>query len=294
MYHSLVDDQLWHLDRPVEAGRKEAAGSLPKENDAVSRRLVWARLRAKALPDFPGQMPATLEEAYAIQAASIARWPDKVSGWKVGQIPVSHRQRLAAKRLAGPIFESSVFNIEPESSRTVPIYSGGFAAIEAEFIFVLGTTIEPSKRKYSDAELVEVVSALHVGAEIASSPMAAINDLGPCCVVSDFGNNAGLLIGPPVPDWSSRSLDSLLATVKVNEILVGTASANAIEGGPLQALRFLIHLCAAREIVLPEGAFISTGAATGIHVVRAGSKARVDFGALGGFDVAFEPMTANQ
>jgi 2-keto-4-pentenoate hydratase len=275
--------------------RTKATGTdLPQEADAISRRLVGARLNVTGLPDFPGQLPATLEEAYAIQAASITRWPDTVAGWKVGKIPEPYRQLVGAERLAGPIFSSSIFNVEPDSSRTMPIYSDGFAAIEAEFILVLGATIEPSNKNYSDAELVEVVSALHVGAEIASSPMAAINDLGPCCVVSDFGNNAGLLVGPSVPNWSSWALDSLLATVRIDDVVVGAASADAIEGGPLQALWFLIRLCAAHDIVLPKGTYISTGAATGIHDVQTGSKARVEFGSLGGFDVAFEPMTAKQ
>ena len=85
----------------------------------------------------------------------------------------------------------------------MPIYAGGFAAVEAEFILELGRAVHPSEREYPDADLIDLVSSLFVGAEIASSPMAAINKLGPTCVVSDFGNNAGLLLGPAVANWSS-------------------------------------------------------------------------------------------
>ncbi len=267
-------------------------GELSQEQDAISERLVAARKNAEELPGFPGRLPDTLNEAYALQAASIARWPDDVAGWKVGMVPESYRVKLASERLAGPIFKTSIFR--NELTNTMPIYSGGFAAVEAEFILELKIAIEPSNRDYSDEELVELVSALHVGAEIASSPMALVNDLGPCAVVSDFGNNAGLLVGPSIPNWNSRPLESLTAAVTVDAELVGTASANAIEGGPLQSLRFLVQSSTQRGLKLPAGTLISTGAVTGIHEVQAGSKATVDFGTFGWFNVEFESMTPRQ
>nr|MDJ0656716.1 2-keto-4-pentenoate hydratase [Xanthomonadales bacterium] len=253
-----------------------------------------ARANAKALAGFPGRLPETLVDAYAIQTASIARWPDDIVGWKVGMVPEEYRTPLAAERLSGPIFRSSVFEINPGSSRTMPIYHGGFAAVEAEFIFQIGEIIEPIKREYSDAELIERVAALHVGAEIASSPMADINRLGPCCVVSDFGNNEGLLVGPSVPNWSAVPLDSLTATVIVDGVVVGEATAAAIHGGLLQALRFLVNLCASRKLRLTEGMYVSCGAVTGIHDVTVESNSTVDFGPLGAFDVAFDAMLPRQ
>lgn len=268
--------------------------SLSQEDIAISESLVAARLTAAALPDFPGQLPETLESAYAIQTESIARWRDEVSGWKVAMISPADRARLSAERIAGPIFRSFTHEVQSGSCKTVPIYEGGFAAVEAEFILELGVALEPSARDYSDEELVGIVSAMYVGVEIASSPMAAVNKLGPTCAVSDFGNNAGLLVGPEIPDWSSRPLESLPATVTVDGVVVGNGSADAIPGGPLQALRFLITLCGTRGIVLPKGAYISTGAATGVHDVQMNSKSKVDFGPFGGFDMEFEPMTPQQ
>ena len=284
-----TDSQMPVLENPF-AAIEEAS----RELDAISRRLVAARANAEALSAFPGTVPTTLEDAYAVQSASIARWPDIIAGWKVGMVPEPYRTELAAERLAGPIFKTSIFDIEPGSSKSMPIYTGGFAAVEAEFVLRIGRTIEPVEKDYSSDELNELVAALHVGAEIASSPMADVNRLGPCCVVSDFGNNAGLLVGPSVPDWSSLPLDSLTAAVTVDDDDVGTATAGAIEGGPLQALRFLIGLCARRGLVLEEGSFVSCGAVTGIHDVTIQSKATVDFGAFGTFHVDFESMVPRQ
>ena len=270
------------------------AEDISQELDEISRRLVAARSNAEALQEFPGQLPETLAEAYAVQSASIARWPDEIMGWKVGMVPSGFRPTLQAERLAGPIFKSSIFEAAAGSSNTMPIYSGGFAAVEAEFVLKLATTIQPVEREYSDEELVDLVADLHVAAEIASSPMAFVNELGPCCVVSDFGNNAGLLVGPSIPDWQSLSPGSLQAEVVVDGVTVGTASDNAIEGGLLQPLRFLVGLCAMRGLTLAEGTYISTGAVTGIHDVTVASRSKVDFGSYGAFSVAFEAMTPRQ
>ncbi|MFK7956899.1 MAG: 2-keto-4-pentenoate hydratase [Lysobacterales bacterium] len=268
--------------------------TLSPDLDAISQRLVTARGNADSLPDFPGTLPDNLADAYAIQTASMSRWPDKVLGWKVGMVPEIFRAPLAAERLCGPIFQSSVCSIEPGLKKVMPIFNGGFAAVEAEFVFQLATTFEPVDRHYSDGELIEHIAALHVGAEVASSPMADVNKLGPCCVVSDFGNNAGLIVGPQIPNWSSLPLTSLTAEVSVDSTVVGTATADAIEGGLLEALRFLVALCAKRQLTLEAGTYISTGAVTGIHEVTPDSNSTVDFGDFGAFDVAFQSMTPGQ
>ena len=279
---------------PTRNNYSSAVTNLSHDLDEISGRLVAARSDADSLPAFPGKLPDTLESAYAIQSASISRWPDKIAGWKVGMIPVEFRELLAAERLAGPIFESSVTIIEPNSARSMPIFSGGFAAVEAEIVLQLAATIEPVHKEYSDEELIDLVSELHIGAEIASSPMADVNRLGPCCVVSDFGNNAGLLVGPSVPHWSSLPLESLAATVSVDDVVVGTADASAIKGGPLQALRFLVDLCASRQLTLAAGTYVSCGAMTGIHDVTVASNSVVDFGSYGAFNVTFETMLPRQ
>ncbi|MEM7278968.1 MAG: 2-keto-4-pentenoate hydratase [Pseudomonadota bacterium] len=267
---------------------------LSKSLDAISRRLVTARLNANALPDFPGKLPDSLEDAYAIQSASINRWPDSILGWKVGMIPEEYRSRLGAERLSGPIYKPSVFFIDTGGARSMAIYSGGFAAVEAEFVLKIGQTIEPVTREFSDDELAGLISAVHIGAEIASSPMADVNKLGPCCVVSDFGNNAGLIVGPEIPGWRSLPAESLIASVSVDGELVGKASASAIQGGLHQVLRYLINLCAVRGLTIEEGTLISSGAVTGIHEVTAASRAQVDFGVFGAFDVSFESMMPRQ
>ncbi len=263
---------------------------LSERDDAISRCLVNARLTAEPLSDFPDRLPTTLEEAYAIQSASINRWPDAVVGWKVAMLPVPDRSRFPAERLAGPVFSSKVRAVEAGSRVVMPVYAGGFAAVEAEFVLELGASVLPTGKKYSDDELIDVVSGWHCGAEIASSPMAVVNERGATSIISDFGNNAGVLVGPRIPDWQTRPLDEMPAKVIVDGQTVGETTAAAVPGGPLQALRFLIELCATRGIDLPVGTLVSSGAVTGVHDVSMDSIARLEFGPFASFEVVFEPI----
>ena len=278
----MLDDK--HDDAPL----------LSKQDDEISRRLVAARLGAKPLTDYPGQLPTTLRQAYAIQSASIARWPDEVAGWKVAMLPPAAREDLGAERLAGPIFRSTIQRVQPGTCTSIPIFHGGFAAVEAEFVIELGATVPPSTKEFSDSELIELVATFSAGVEVAGSPMAAINKLGPLCGISDFGNNAGLIVGPTIPDWDSRTLDSLTAKVTVDGVVVGDASADAIPGGPLQALRFLLGHLGRLGIEIPRGALIATGATTGVHDVQVTSSARIDYGETGCLSFSFEALTPKQ
>ena len=119
--------------------------------------------------------------------------------------------------------------------------------------------------------------------------MAVVNERGPTSIISDFGNNAGVIVGPKVPDWKTRPPGSLSVTVTVDDAVVGEKTADAIVGDPLRALRVLVDTCAQRGIELPAGTLVSSGAITGVHDVTIASAARVDFGPLGWFDLTFSP-----
>ena len=256
------------------------------EHREVARRLTGARRRAEALAVYPGALPSTLDAGYARQDAAIALWDRAVAGWKVGKIPDAWLARMGEDRLVGPIFASAV-QMPSATGRTdegLPVFEGrfdvipgGFAAVEAEFVFGIGRDAPPGKTAWTDEEALAMVASLHVGAELAGSPMPMINDLGPAVVVSDFGNNAGLILGPAVADWRAALRDDLHCRTLVENVEVGHGRASGIAGGLVAALRFALARCAMRGMPLRAGQWVSTGAATGIHDVVAGQHARVVF-----------------
>jgi len=86
--------------------------------------------------------------------------------------------KLGADWLVGPIFGRSVKRADGDASVAMPIYEGGFAAIEPELVVELGNTRDEDR--------------IFIGAEIASSPVPDINGYGPTAVVSDFGRSVDL------------------------------------------------------------------------------------------------------
>lgn len=264
---------------------------------SVAESFVAARLAARALPDYPGPLPETLADAYARQDAAIALWPDGIAGWKVGGIPDTWAARLGESRLLGPIFRRHLWHARGDAVTPLPVIPDGFAAAEAEYIFVLAANVPAKRSEWTSEQAAEVVAQLRVGIELAGSPLATINELGPAVVVSDFGNNAGLLVGPPIADWRSRPLASLSCEMRVSGRTVGRGGAAAVPGGPLAALAFALGCCARRGRALGAGDLISTGASTGIHPVRIGEEAQAAFAGtaeLRGRAVRATPAEAGQ
>lgn len=259
------------------------------ERGEIARRLVRARLGAFALPEYPGALPLSLDAGYASQDVAIALWPTRVAGWKVGKIPDAWLVRMGEERLVGPIFEDAIQHAIPGDFAGFAMIDGGFAAVEAEYVFRLGADASQDKTLWTDDEALALVDTLLVGAELAGSPLPQINELGPAVVVSDFGNNAGLILGPPVPEWR-RMLGTLEQDLRcetmIDEIVVGSGRASDIAGGLVAALRFALARCARRGMPLRAGQLVSTGAATGIHDIRAGQQARVSFEGIGEIHVA--------
>jgi 2-keto-4-pentenoate hydratase len=249
--------------------------------DRIAQRLVAGRSNAIALVDYPGPIPPDLASGYECQEAAIDLWPDDIAGWKVGRIPSAYESQLGEQRLAGPIFRRDVLTAVPGSTVEYGIFVGGFAAIEAEYVFEIGRDAPPSKLTWSLEEAAALAARLLVGVEMAGSPLRKINALGPTVVVSDFGNNAGLIVGPEVTDWRDCSWDRLTCETFLQGKLVGAGSAENILGAPVASLRFVAELCAQRGRPLKAGMLISTGAATGIHDIVVGQQARVVFNGVG-------------
>ena len=244
---------------------------------AIADAFVAARRAGRALPGYPGPIPPDLAGAYQCQEAAIELWSDEIAGWKVGRIAPPLSLRFGAERLAGPIFARNTWAADGPDPTTTPIIPGGFAAVEAEYVFRLEADAPPQKTSWLLQEGRELPGELSTGVEIAGSPLATINDVGPAVVVSDFGNNAGLIVGSRIEGWRDR-LDTLVCETLIEGRSVGRGGAASIPGGPLEAVRFLLELAARRGRPLRAGQLISTGAATGIHDIRVGQRARVDFG----------------
>jgi 2-keto-4-pentenoate hydratase len=277
------DQALDSRQRPLPGGARvteilpnRAATFAPSE---VARRFVTARQSALSLPDFPGAIPADMAAGYLIQEAAIDLWPDEIAGWKVGRIPTELQAALNAERVMGPVFAA---NVTRAGAKPTPIFviPGGFAAVEAEYIYRMGEDAPAGKTDWTPQAALNLVEEELVGVEFAGSPLASINILGPRVVAADFGNNAGLILGRTIPDWKARTDDWPPCAAHVDGELVGRGAPSSLPGGPAASLAFLMNAVAARGRPLRRGQLVTTGAASGIHDIEAGQVARITFGDL--------------
>jgi 2-keto-4-pentenoate hydratase len=249
---------------------------LTRESSRIAGRFLAARRAASGLASYPGDFPATLDEAYAIQDEAIASWGRPVIGWKVGRVHPPLSERFGTDRLGGPIFAQT---LAPVNGGTVemPVFAEGFAAGESEFLLRVGATPPPGKTRFSLDEAADLIDAVHVGIEIASSPLGAINELGPIAVISDFGNNNGLVIGAEVPAWRSSGFETWPVATFIDGVEAGVGRAADFPDGAIGAARFLFELMARRGIGLRPGQWISSGAVTGVHRARPGQTVEARF-----------------
>ncbi|WP_459040796.1 2-keto-4-pentenoate hydratase [Stenotrophomonas sp. PSU-St83] len=252
----------------------------PADAAAIAQAFTTARLAGQALEAFPGDIPADLVAAYQVQDLAIARWNQPVVGWKVGYIAAERRDASGDERLLGPIFKPQLKNATGGTT-DVPVFVGGFAAIEAEYVLELLEDAPADQLHWSPEQAEALPARLYLGVEVASSPLATINELGPRVVVSDFGNNNGLVLGPEIGNWTSLDESALRAETLIEGEVVGVGGASRLPGGLRAAYAFALSRSARRGRPLRRGDLIATGNATGIHDIQAGQTALVRFAGFG-------------
>jgi len=257
--------------------------------DAISGALRRARQADTPLSEYPGRLPETLADAYDIQLRSIAAWPDTVAGWKVGGVPPALQAQYGAKRLAGPVFSQTVYRANSDETLKVPAYQG-FVAVEAEWVFELGDCSHLGDIGLTESDVMSAIKAAYIGVELASSPIIDINSYGPAVVISDFGNNFGLVIGDAVEDWSSETLNQTEACVEIDGEVIGRKPALPGLDGPLGAVKFLIEHLKAQGTKDLSGLYVSSGAITGVHDSRIGATSKVTFAGVGEMTLDIVPI----
>jgi len=260
----------------------------------LSAALLHARKSCTVLDEFPGDIPETLEQAYAVQMCGIADWGSDLIGFKVGGVPAKWQSQFPTGWLAGPMFADQQYAIENNGSIEVSVFKGGFAAYEAELVFQLKDLDKLDQPLETVDQTRDFIEKVYLGAEIASSPNLRVNDMGPGSIISDLGNNAGLVIGPEAPLSLLDNLADMEVVLTIDDEEIGRAAPKSDVGGPLGALRFILnHFISLKgQIDLPENCLISSGAITGVHQSVAGTKSTITFGDHAEYELRMVPRTA--
>lgn len=248
------------------------ATTIDQEN--IARAFLAARAKKTPLTEYPGAMPSTMAEAYAIQDRAILLDGRPVGGWKVGRIADDLVEHYGDNRLTGPIFRDEIFDGSDGAHPAMPVYADGFAAAEAEVLLCLG---DVGSGGHGLMSIRDSIVEVRTGIEIASSPFPEINRHGPAVTASDYGNNKGLVLGPAIPGWREADLMSMPVEFFIDGRAAGAATMAAMLDGPFGSALFLIRTLRARGIAIAPGTWVSAGAITGIHEVRSGQRAEALF-----------------
>jgi 2-keto-4-pentenoate hydratase len=235
--------------------------------EAIASSFVAARKAAVRLENYPGKVPLSTTEAYACQEHAIGLWPDRVAGWKVARIGPDWASQFPEPRLNGPVFARNVHITADDELPECPVFEGGFAAVETEVVIRVLKNAPADKIEWTLEESFDYIDDVFMGIEVASSPLATLNECGPGAVISDFGNNWGVVVGRPIPNW--RNVRSIDCEAFIDGVSVG-ARPVSMEQGPLSAFVFTLGNCAARGRLLRAGVYITTGMITGVYDVWIG------------------------
>jgi 2-keto-4-pentenoate hydratase len=246
----------------------------------TARRLCDARAKHAVLPDWPGDLPTTLEQAYRLQKEAITCWGQSVAGWKVGLMVEPARTSTGVNRWLGPAFGPDIVHVR-QRNEAVFTAIRGVTGFECELMLELAVDVPSNRLARRPSDLRDLVRSCLVGIEITGCPVDRIGELGSLACIAAFGNNAMLLVGPEIDAWRSFDLDALPVRALADGKVLREASPASLAGGVWGAFADALDQAAAHDIKLQAGTLVSTGAITGLHLVEPGSRIEADFGTHG-------------
>ena len=159
-------------------------------------------------------------------------WPASVAGWKVGKIARRHRDGSGEDRLVGPIF-SRACAARRTTSLEFPVIDGGFAAVEAEYIFRAGRDAPAGKTDWSASEAAGPGGCTARRRRNRGQPAGRHQPLGPRGGGVRFRQQCRPDAGPGnSPTGSSDARPANCAAKPVIEgVSVGSGGARSVPGG---------------------------------------------------------------
>ena len=234
--------------------------------DEAAALLVAARRNRQPLSRLPEDCrPATLEEAFAIEQATVTQLGDGIAGWKVALLPDG--QFSYGIVLASVVRRSG----DDVDARDVPLL--GMEG-EIAFRFLKDAPARSTPYSYEDVAaivvafpLIEIVASRY--ADYASTPVIERT--------ADMMSNGAFVVGDDQPKWRTMDLVNIPVSLTFDDNVVVEKNGGHALGDPLQlAVDMVNRLCASTGV--RAGQMITTGAYTGMNVAKTGQRVSVRFG----------------
>lgn len=230
---------------------------------------------------YPGM---TLDDAYAVQAALVARKRAagaRVIGWKIG---LTSRAMQQALNITTPDSGVLLDNMLFDDGATIPVGRFIQPRIEAEIAFVMKAPLSGLQVTRDDvlaatdyvAPSLEILDTRILRADPASGKARIITD-----TVSDNAANAGIVLGRQRHAVDAFDLRWIGAIVARDGVVEETGLGAGVLNDPMTGILWLVHRLAQYGMGIAAGEVLLSGSFIRPIEAPAGSRFHADFGPFG-------------
>jgi 2-oxo-3-hexenedioate decarboxylase len=240
-----------------------------------------AALNATEIPQLTDSHTLSVDDAYAVQALSVARRRargERLVGYKMG---LTSRAKMVQVNVSEVIWGRLTDAMREEEGGTVRLSDYVHPRVEPEIAFLLKAPLEG---EVSPAEALAAVAAVAPALEIIDSRYRDFKFALPD-VIADNSSSSGFVLG----NWHPADADfgNLGISLEVDGRPVQVGSTAAILGHPIRSLVQAARLVSRWGERLEAGTIVLAGGATAAHGLAAGMSVQARFERLGsvGFSV---------
>lgn len=225
---------------------------------SLPERLAQAFVLGEPLDPPLAQEPENQEAAYVVQARILDLLNESIAGWKVGTAPDST-----------PVWGSPLPN---RCIRMSPAQlswpSKAVCGLELEIAFRFSRAFPIETLPESDDEILASLESMAVAIEIVSSRYSGWPEMPDLLKLADLQNHGVLILGGAVPYRADFPFLSPRGTLRAGGVDVSKQPPANPAGDPRHLLAPFVRQCAARDLPVEAGHWITTGSYSGIHFVN--------------------------
>lgn len=229
--------------------------------------------------------PATLDDAYAIQAAYADICGKAGVGYKVGAASAQSQALVAADGpFLGRLFEGTVF----KSPARIPRGLLFNTLAEAELGFVIGEDLPPRSGGYGRDEIATHIASVHPVVEICDHRFIDWRPVGVLQLIADNAFYGAMVVGDAIDGWARHDLSETHVAMSVGGQLRGEGRCGPVLGDPINGVAWVASELSRQGRTLEAGSLVAIGTWTGLHAVAPSETVDADYGAFGHVAISFD------
>jgi 2-oxo-3-hexenedioate decarboxylase len=250
------------------------------DTERLADRLVEAVRTRTAVAPLTDEVDLTVEQAYDVQDAMLARL-DPGGDRTAVKLGLTSRAKQQQMGVDEPLYGWFTSDAALDLGEPLAVAGRIQPRAEPEIAFLLGRDL--AGRGTTSAHVLAATEAVLPALDILDSRFAGYRFTLPD-VVADDASAAHYLVGAPVP-LAGIDLATVGCVFEHNDELVATAAGAAVLDHPAAAVAWLVRALAARDRGLPAGTVVLAGALTAAVAVALGDTVRVTLDRIGSLEL---------